>query len=385
MLLLMRTTFEQMRRCLTKSWLWVPLSAVRRGVPILRLWIWPLLALAALLAPAIAPAKSSPPRIVAVGDLHGDFDAWEAIAKAAGLIDAKGRWAGGNTTLVQMGDVADRGPDSLLIIRQLMKLQREARGKGGKVIALVGNHEAMNMTGDLRYVHPGEFRAFVTRESEAIRNRVYDANRPAIEAAYRAKDPTLTAAAIRAGWMQANPLGKLEHQAAWGPDGEIGKWVVTNPAVAKVGDSLFVHGGISAAYTQYSPEQINRRVADALKAQETIPTSIINDPAGPLWYRGLISRAPGDETTVAPAAAANARPLTVDQEIRLVLEAFHVDRIVVAHTPSTVGIISADNGALWRIDSAISRAYGGKLTYLEIIGGKAVAHDVPRPPAKPWG
>jgi len=349
----------------------------------LRLWVWPLLLLAVALMPGAATARPDPARIVAVGDLHGDYDAWEAIARAAGLVDAKGRWSGGSTVLVQMGDVADRGPDSLKIIRQLMKLQREARGKGGQVIALVGNHESMNMTGDLRYVHAGEYRAFVNRGSEAVRNRIYQANKAAIEAAYRAQTPAMTADAIRQAWMAANPVGMLEHQAAWGPDGEIGKWVIANPAVVKLGGSLFVHGGISAAYTQFSPEQINRRVADALKARDETPTSIINDPAGPLWYRGLITRGANDETTVAPAAA-HAQALTIEQEIALVLEAFHVRRIVVAHTPSPTGIISADNGALWRTDSAISRAYGGKLTYLEIIGDKVVAHEVPRPAAKPW-
>jgi hypothetical protein len=337
-----------------------------------------------MLIPAGATAKPDPARIVAVGDLHGDYDAWEAIARAAGLVDAKGRWAGGSTVLVQMGDVADRGPDSLKIIRQLRKLQREARGKHGEVIALVGNHEAMNMTGDLRYVHPGEYRAFTNRDSEAVRNRIYDVNKAAIETAYRVKTPAMTADAIRQAWMTANPVGMLEHQAAWGPDGEIGKWIIGNPAVVKLGDSLFVHGGISAAYTQFSPEQINRRVADALQARDEAPTSIINDPAGPLWYRGLITRGGDDETTVAPVAA-SAQALTIEQEIARVLEAFHVRRIVVAHTPSLTGIISADNGALWRTDSAISRAYGGKLTYLEIIGDRVVAHEVPRPAAKPWG
>jgi len=349
-----------------------------------RLWIWLLLLFAAILVPGVATAKPASSRIVAVGDLHGDYDAWEAIATAAGLIDAKGRWAGGNTTLVQLGDVPDRGPDSLKIIHQLMKLQREAPKSGGKVVAMVGNHEAMNMTGDLRYVHSGEFRAFTDRQSESRRDRIYEANRAAIEAAYRAKDPKLTAESIRNVWMKANPVGMLEHQLAWGPAGEIGKWVVGNPAVVKIGDSLFVHGGISAAYTQYSPEQINRRVADALKARDETPTSIINDPSGPLWYRGLVSREPGDEATVPPIAA-NGQQLSIEQEIALVLEAFHVKRIVVAHTPSTSGIISGDQGALWRIDTGISRAYNGKLTYLEIIGEKITAHEVPRPAAKPWG
>ena len=349
-----------------------------------RLWIWLLLLFTAVLVPGAVTAKPTPARIVAVGDLHGDYDAWEAIARASGMVDAKGRWTGGNTTLVQVGDVPDRGPDSLKIIRQLMKLQREASRGGGKVVAMIGNHEAMNMTGDLRYVHPGEYRAFTDRQSEGRRDRIYEANRAAIEAAYRAKDPKMTAEAIRETWMKANPVGMLEHQLAWGPAGEIGKWVVGNPAVVKIGDSLFVHGGISASYTQFSPEQINRRVADALKARDVAPTSIINDPAGPLWYRGLVSREPGDEATVAPVAATG-QQLSIDQEIALVLEAFHVRRIVVAHTPSTSGIISADQGALWRIDSGISRAYNGKLTYLEIIGDKVTAHEVPRPAAKPWG
>jgi hypothetical protein len=351
----------------------------------LRLLIWPLLLFAAVLFPGATEAKPSPERIVAVGDLHGDYDAWDAIARAAGIVDAKGRWAGKATVLVQMGDVADRGPDSLKIIRQLMKLQREAPGKGGKVIVLVGNHEAMNMIGDLRYVHPGEYRAFTDGNSAARRERVFEANRTAIETAYRTRDPTMTADAIREAWIKATPLGKVEHQAAWLPDGDIGKWVVGNPAVVKLGDTLFVHGGISSAFAKLPLQQLNRKVADALKAREQSPTSIINDPAGPLWYRGLISRGAGDETTVSPPVAGSPLPLTIDQEIQLVLEEFGVDRIVVGHTPSLNGIISSDNGLLWRTDSAISRAYGGKPSYLEIVGNRVTAHEVPRPAGRPWG
>ncbi len=352
----------------------------------LRLWIWPLVAFAVALLPGIAVAQIEPPpaRIVAVGDLHGDHDAWLAVARAAGLIDGKGRWAGGKTLFVQLGDVSDRGPDSLKIIRDLMRLQREASRRGGRVVVLVGNHEVMNMTGDLRYVHPGEFAAFADRNSERRRSQLYEANSKAIETAYHMRQPDMSPAAIRDAWMKATPLGMLEHQAAWGPAGEIGKWMVANPAVFKAGDTLFVHGGLSATFATVPIEEINRQVASGLKAQDKLPTAIINHPQGPLWYRGLIIRGEGDEATLAPIPVGASAPLTIDQEIDLVLKNYGVKRIVVGHTPSLKGIVEAANGRLWRADSAISRAYGGKPSYLEIVGDKVVAHAVPRPASKPW-
>ena len=348
-----------------------------------RWWAWIFLA-AALLFSAVPARPDSPARIVAIGDLHGDYDAWRAVAAASGLIDAKGKWTGGKAVLVQLGDVPDRGPDSLKIIRDLMRLQREASRKGGKVYALVGNHEAMNMTNDLRYVHPGEYAAFADAQSASRRDIVYESNKAAIEAAYKAKFPTMTPDVIRAEWMKTMPPGKVEHQLAWAPDGEIGRWVLRNPAVLKIGDTLFVHGGISAAYAAMPIEVINRRVAAAVKAREEAPASIINDPRGPLWYRGLVTREGADETTVAPMSA-ETPPLTIDQEVDLVLNSFRVKRIVVGHTPSLQGVLSASNGHLWRADSGISRVYGGTPAYLEIAGARAVAHSVPRPAGATWG
>ena len=129
-----------------------------------------------------AGAAAEPLRIVAVGDLHGDYDAWVAIARNAGVTDASGHWAGGTTVLVQMGDVVDRWTDSLKIIRSLQQLQKEAPRKGGKVIVILGNHEAMNLLGDNRYTTAGEYAAFVDGQSSARRDRIYEANRPQLEA-----------------------------------------------------------------------------------------------------------------------------------------------------------------------------------------------------------
>lgn len=350
----------------------------------LRLWFCYLLALAAVLVPGGATPQSDPQRIVAIGDLHGDHDAWRAIAQAAGLIDAKGRWTGGKASLVQMGDIVDRGPDSLKIIRDLMKMQKEAPKRGGRVIVLVGNHEAMMMTGDYRYVHPGEFAAFADRDSKQRRDRAYELNKPDIEAAFRAAAPDMPAAAIKDAWMKDMPLGKIEYISAWKPSGELGKWTLSNPAVAKLGNSLFVHGGISSTYAGHSIDDINQGIAAALRAQDATPTAIVNHPQGPLWYRGLIARGVGDEATQAPVPAGAAVPLTIEQEIDLVLSNYGVKRIVVAHTPAREGIIEGAGGKLWRIDSANSRAYDGTPSYLEIVGERVTAHKVPRPTSKPW-
>ncbi len=160
-----------------------------------------------LFAAGPASAQSSQ-RIIAVGDLHGDYKAWQDIARAAGIIDARGRWAGGKTILVQLGDILDRGADSLKIVRSLQQLQREAPRRGGKVYVVLGNHEAMNLIGDDRYVTAGEYAAFADSQSSARRDRVYEANRASLEAAYRAQNPKITPEQVRAtGWPSIRSAG----------------------------------------------------------------------------------------------------------------------------------------------------------------------------------
>ena len=131
---------------------------------------------------ALGAVKPPPaPRIIAVGDLHGDFQAWTQIATASGILGPDGHWAGGATTLVQLGDITDRGPDSLKIVRSLQQLQAEAPQANGRVIVVLGNHEAMNLLGDNRYTTPGEYAAFVDDRSVARRERLYAAVRKQLE------------------------------------------------------------------------------------------------------------------------------------------------------------------------------------------------------------
>lgn len=336
-----------------------------------------LVAALTLALPAMA-ASSSPHRIVAVGDLHGDFGAWRDIARAAQLVDNRGSWVGGDTVLVQTGDVVDRGPDSLKIIQDLMRLQREAPRAQGQVIALVGNHEAMNVTGDFRYVSAGDYAAFTDSASARRRENVYESNKKLLETAYRQRDPQMSGDAIKQAWLQATPLGSIEHRVAWGPRGTIGQWIVNNPAIALLDGNIFVHGGISPTYTHQSIAEINSKVADALKTPGADPQAIINDAQGPLWYRGLATpNSESESPRTADAALPPAEP-PVEDQLRSVLAAYGAKRIVIGHTPILSGIAVLYDGQLIRIDTGISCVYGGKLSYLEIRNGTPTPHVVER-------
>lgn len=332
-----------------------------------------LIAFAALFL--ITPATAAPARVVAVGDLHGDYAAWLDIARNAGLIDARGNWAGGHTTLVQLGDIVDREPNSLQIVRSLQQLQKEAPRAGGKVVVVLGNHEAMNLLGDYRYTTPGEFAAFADKDSAVRRDRVYKVNQARIEAAYRSKNPSLTPAQVREAWNAATPLGWVEHKLAWSPTGGLGQWASQNPAVVKINGTLFVHGGISAEYAHLSINEINRRVAVAMANADDSAASILNDPLGPLWYRGLVMTDPDAE---AVRTARKSPRLEPERELETVLSAYGAKRMVIGHTPDLKGIEIVDNGRLARVDTGNSRFYGGPLTWLEIVGPNMIPHTVAR-------
>jgi hypothetical protein len=316
-------------------------------------------------------------RIIAVGDLHGDLQAWLTIAKAAGVMSPDGHWAGGSTTLVQLGDIADRGPGTLAIIQSLQQFQREAPKARGSVIVVLGNHEAMNLIGDYRYTTPGEYAAFVDDRSVARREREYAANRKKLEAAARAVNPNVKPSDVLDQFMARTPLGFIEHRNAWRPSGWIGKWATQNPAIVKVGTILFVHGGLSAEYAKVPMEEINRRIAAAMASGDDSPASLLTDPLGPLWYRGLVANDPdsqAERAAMKPPSVA----LPADQELDAVLTAYGAKHLVIGHTPSLKGIQMLDDGKLARIDTGISSYYGGPLTWLEIIGERMIPHTVAR-------
>lgn len=293
-------------------------------------------------------------RIVAIGDLHGDYDNYIAVLLAAGLVDKKKKWSGGKTHLVQTGDIPDRGPDTLKIIDHITALTKQAKRKGGRVHSLIGNHEAMNMYGDLRYVHPGEYEAFVKRGSKALRDRYFEVYLQNLQA----QNPEGVAALpenFREDWNNKYPLGWVEHRQAWdpawNPEGKIANWVLELKVAIQINGTIFLHGGISAHYCQNSLESITLKARENLSHFNPGTPGIIEDEFGPLWYRGL----------------SGVEPRTLSETVDAILAHHGARHIVVGHTPTSGVIWPRYDGKVVMIDSGISSAYGGHIAYLEIV------------------
>lgn len=288
----------------------------------------PLLVFLLVFAPLAAAAE----RVVVVGDVHGDYDRFVEVLRMAGVVDTRTKWKGGRTRLVQMGDVVDRGPDSRKVLDLIPELAKQARRAGGEVHALIGNHEAMNLYGDLRYVHPGEFEAFRTRNSAAVRDAFFEQF-----AESAGSKPG------RAKWDAEHPLGWVEHRFEFGPKGRYGQWIRANPAMLKIGGTLFVHGGIAPKYADFKIEDMNRRVREELEDFEKLNGGVVMDQEGPFWYRGL---AEGGEKEL-------------DAHVSALLQFHGVKRVILGHTVSPGAVGARFAARVIMADVGLSKAYGG--------------------------
>jgi hypothetical protein len=128
----------------------------------------------------LAGAPSQPlngqgaPRVVAIGDIHGAIDEFRGILKTAGLADDSGRWSGGNAVLMQTGDYMDRGSGTRAVLDLLMALEQQAKDAGGRVSAVLGNHEVMNLIGDTRDATPEILATFADAQSESKRQAAWE-------------------------------------------------------------------------------------------------------------------------------------------------------------------------------------------------------------------
>lgn len=304
-------------------------------------------------------------RIVAIGDIHGDYQNYITVLKEAGVVNKRGKWAAGKTHVVQVGDIPDRGPDTLKIIEHLQKLEKEAKKAGGYLHLLIGNHEYMNVSGDLRYVHPGEYEAFETRQSKKIRDNYYayvvrtlEAQRESQAANESASAPLPTIDdAFKSDWYEKHPLGFVEHRMAWQPGGEMAQWVSSHNTIIRINDVLFLHGGLSTDLLPLSMTDINKQIRSELRGEAVDGEPLGTASHSPLWYRGLARNGELDERPVLDA----------------VLEHFDASMIVLGHTPDLNVITPRFDGQVVIIDTGISGYYGGHRASLLIENGVASA------------
>ncbi|HSJ24708.1 MAG TPA: metallophosphoesterase [Longimicrobiales bacterium] len=266
------------------------------------------------------------PRIVAIGDVHGDLDAARRALRLAGAIDEQDRWVGGRLVVVQTGDQTDRGDDERAILRLFDRLTVQAARAGGAFHALNGNHELMNALLDLRYVTEGGFADFADVATH------------------------LHADSALAEW----PPEQRGRVLAFTPGGEYALLLAKRNTIVMVGGNVFVHGGVLPHHAEYGIENINGEIRAWLRGEGEQPQWVRGSDT-PIWTR-LYSQNPDDEACATVAQA---------------LETLGGQRMIVGHTVHRQGVTSYCDGRIWAIDVGLAEYYGGPMEVLEISGGGA--------------
>lgn len=229
-----------------------------------------------------------PDKILALSDIEGNFDALRKLLQANGVIGQDYKWTFGKGHLVVSGDMFDRGNQVTECLWLIYSLEEQAKESGGYVHYILGNHEIMNLSGDVRYVQPKYL-----------------------------NNTTL--------------ILKESYGTLFGENSELGRWLRTKNIIEKVGGTLFVHGGISEDInnTSLSVDQINQlarpyygQMDNARNANDETLRLLYGSPSSsssPFWNR----------TYYAKEGSAKK---TSDKQIDSTLQKFGVRKIVTGHT-----------------------------------------------------
>jgi len=307
-------------------------------------------------------------KIVAVGDLHGDYENFVKILLGTGLVDEKLRWAGGGAHFVQTGDIMDRGPGAKMIFDVLRRLEKEAGRAGGKVHVLLGNHEELNITGIAfdypDYITVEQFVSFLPRDYRRQKEREFLKRIGGTFTHWNEETPDAgTRDKLHEFWRGLMRTDDARHVYIDSFNDTYGKWLLEKNAVIRINDTVFVHGGISEKYSTWKLESINSLLRNELsffkgrrkvflRYAKPFEAKIVYDADGPLWFRDLAVK---DESSI-------------KGEFERVLENLGAGHMVIAHTfyrgngvtPVVAPrFMSRFNGKLWIIDTGISSYYGG--------------------------
>lgn len=237
-------------------------ESVRRFV-----WLVTFFVVGAAISSTPCVSADNVPRVVVLGEVQGAYESAVKTLLAVGLVDDGLRWSGGDAILIQTGDLIDDGIRVREVMDLFMRLQEEAEAAGGRVIVLLGNHEALNILGIRLSVNYETYQTFADENSAARQAEAYEAHvRWQHDRAKALKsDPVEISEQDRADWLAVHPPGYVEYVEAMGPDGRFGSWLRTLPAMVKIDGRLFIHGGISPALKGQDVEAINRKVTEEIE------------------------------------------------------------------------------------------------------------------------
>ncbi|MEE8107587.1 MAG: metallophosphoesterase [Gammaproteobacteria bacterium] len=331
-------------------------------------------------------------RVVVFADVHGAYADLTRILRQTGIIDEQNKWTGGDSYLVSLGDILDRGPRSREALDLLISLQAEAGEAGGKVLLALGNHEVMNMTGDWRYVSAQEIAGFADDETLQQRQAGYASFRRQPGQASLSDDQAKTE------FDKRYPTGYFARLEAFSPHGRYGSWLLGQSVVLIVNDTLFVHGGLSPVLGEMPLAELNATmmaeirlyaeawhalnktghvsskqeaqaviaIATALAADENIAeetrlaasnllaanAGLAFSADGPLWYRG----------------SALCNLLSESSITRRALHTQHVQRAILGHTTTASRKVeNRDDGRIILLDTGMLNSfYHGRAAVLII-------------------
>jgi hypothetical protein len=334
-------------------------------------------------------------RVVSVSDVHGALGGMTATLSNAGLLDESLGWSGGKAHLVITGDILDRGPDSRKVMDLLMRIEGEALAAGGQVHLLLGNHEVMNLVGDLRYVSKEEYAAFADDELSIDRDRwfrKFSGSRP----------KNIDQEALRSEFDGKYSPGFFGLRRAFSSEGAYGPWLMSKPMLVVINGTAYVHGGMSPLVAELGLDGVNQQLrlqvteyvtqteilfergildpTDNFYAHaeilESLPVSTgssrpqhiqaaieaviklngasVHGPNSPLWYRGSVG----------------CGPLIEEDKLAAALAAINANRVVIGHTPTlTRRVLQRMDGRVVQIDTGmLTKAYQGSGNALVIEG-----------------
>jgi len=281
-------------------------------------------------------------RIIVIGDLHGDWKMTIESLKIAGVINNDLKWIGDDTVVVQIGDQIDRcrgylykcdnknatlnDEDSdLKILKFFTDLHKQAQSqkKGGAVYSLLGNHELMNVTGDLRYVSYKGLTDFGDTYDKTVKE------------------------------------GKKERRDAFKKGGELANFLAcTRQSALIIGSNLFVHAGIVPKLAKkYKVNELNKIIRhwllDKLEDSKELRRVIKTADYSPFWFRTLGQLAPNIEMEDDGGIC--------DKFVPPVMKSYNINNIIIGHTPQSFisddGINSTCSNHVWRVDIGVSDAF----------------------------